>query len=161
MSPRTPRLTRLQVKHLLHRPATLGPASVLRLAKRAPRKHDEHDMQVSYFEWLDSEYPDIALDAFAVPNGVRTGRGQAAKLKREGLRAGVLDICIDRACGGFFGMRLEMKTSTGVLSPAQKVRMKRALEQGYYAVVARSLSQAQELTLNYAKMAPTQVAARV
>ena len=146
-----------------HRPSFVGPKSLLAKSAKASRRNaaPEHAMQVEYFAWLDGGcdglHPDIGLDAFAVPNGVRTGIRQAAKLKAEGLRAGVLDICIDVATGGFFGMRLELKTPSGTVSQAQKARIKRLAERGYYAVVARSLEQAQELTLNYLCRPTTQV----
>ena len=144
-----------------HRPSFVGPKSLLAKAAKVSRRNaaPEHAMQVEYFAWLDGGcdglHPDIALDVHAIPNGVRTGIRQAAKLKREGLRAGVLDICIDVACGGFHGMRLELKTATGTVSQAQKARIKRLCERGYYAVVARSLEQSQELTLNYLAMRQT------
>jgi hypothetical protein len=144
-----------------HRPRTLGPNAVLAIATKPKRRDDEHAMQVAYFAWLDTGcdglHPDIGLDAFAVPNAARRSLRQGARMKAEGMRAGVPDVCIDAAHGGWFGARVEFKTATGTTSPAQKERLKRLLSQNYYAVVARSLVEAQELTLNYLARPRTQV----
>lgn len=55
----------------------------------------EHDAQVAIFTWArmsETRLPALQL-LFAVPNGARVSIGHARKLKAEGLKAGVPDIC--------------------------------------------------------------------
>jgi|TARA_Y100000310_G_C20701703_1_gene830603 hypothetical protein len=46
---------------------------------------------------------------YSVPNGGLRTVTEASKLKNEGVRAGVLDLALDTAHGGFFGLKIEMK----------------------------------------------------
>jgi len=47
---------------------------------------------------------------YAIPNaGAGAQRGQAGKMKAEGVRRGWPDLGLDLACGGFHGLRIEVK----------------------------------------------------
>ena len=53
----------------------------------------EHDEQVLIFKWArlsEGRWPELAL-LFAIPNGGHRHKAVAAKLKAEGVRAGVPD----------------------------------------------------------------------
>src|SRR5262245_9730070 len=66
----------------------------------------EHAQQVAAFEWLATLYekfPEVKL-AFAVPNGGLRHKRTAVRLKREGARSGVPDVCVPLARRGFLGM---------------------------------------------------------
>lgn len=80
--------------------------------------------QAAFFRWAvmnEMRYPDLRK-MYAVPNGGHRNKVVAAKLKAQGVRAGVLDISLDVARQGFHGLRIEMK------KPADKVHGKRAGE---------------------------------
>lgn len=76
----------------------------------------EHATQVAIMEFLERALPASCM-AFAVPNGGRRDRVTGAILKREGVKAGVPDICILRSGG--YAAPIEVKTETGRLSNSQ------------------------------------------
>ena len=80
---------------------------------------------------------------FAVPNKSNRGKAEAARLKREGVTAGVADLIILRPGGG---IALEMKKRQGgVVSPAQKVWLPLADSvPGWVATVAHGATDAIE-----------------
>ena len=87
----------------------------------------EHQIQVAICQYLDVR----KVLYFAIPNGGKRNINTAAKLKREGVKPGVPDICIIHEGQAFF---LEVKRPTtpgaakGRLSPAQKEMIARLEE---------------------------------
>lgn len=79
------------------------------------RKSPEHDLQVAIARALRSHCP---YPWFAVPNGGHRHIRTAAKLKAEGVRRGVPDLCFVLPGGRFAG--LELKAKHGRLSDDQK-----------------------------------------
>jgi hypothetical protein len=107
----------------------------------------EHNEQAAIIEWartFEYQYPELGL-LFAIPNGAklpfakdRRGRRyspQAKKLKAEGLRAGVPDLCLPVARLGYHGMFIELKVGGNKPSPEQVEFLDVLAEQGYYAAV--------------------------
>ncbi len=71
----------------------------------------EHNHQVALFRWSalnEKKYPDLAL-MFAVPNGGHRHKLTAYKLKAEGVKAGVPDLCLPVPRGTYAGLFIEMK----------------------------------------------------
>ena len=77
---------------------------------RKPQGHPEHDLQVACVAWFRAQYPTHAAMLFAVPNGGRRGKVEAALLKAEGVLPGVADLILLEARGGFGALCIEMKT---------------------------------------------------
>lgn len=101
---------------------------------------EEHRIQVSFFNLLRmfySQYPEFEF-IHAVPNGGKRDMVTAAKLKAEGVKAGVLDIFVPIPTKDYNGMYLETKTKTGALSTEQKKFKAFAEAQGYKVVIYRS-----------------------
>lgn len=80
-------------------------------------KRPESGIQTAIMGFLDRALP-TSYRAFAVPNGGKRNAITGAILKREGVKAGVPDICIVRA-GGSIAF-LEVKAPQGTLSNSQK-----------------------------------------
>lgn len=122
-----------------------------RLRLRMPTV-SEHAEQVALMRWatlMERRFPELAL-LHAVPNGgardVRTG----FRLKREGVKRGVPDICLPVARGPWHGLYLELKRRDGgTLSEAQEWWLTHLQEQRYYAVVARGWEHAASLLVDY------------
>lgn len=81
----------------------------------------EHDDQVRIFQWAElatSRYPQLVL-LYAVPNGAKLPwkhnqngarfSPEAMKLKAEGLKSGVPDICLPYPVNNYHGFYLELK----------------------------------------------------
>jgi len=91
---------------------------------------------------------------YAIPNGGARHIVAARKLKAEGVKAGVPDLCLPYPimCGEvtrWHGLYIEMKTKGGAVNPDQKEWIKYLLSVGYMVAVCWTAEEAiQELT-NY------------
>ncbi|WP_299259789.1 VRR-NUC domain-containing protein [uncultured Kushneria sp.] len=97
---------------------------------------------------------------YAVPNGGSRHRVEAAKFKRQGVRAGVSDLVIACARGGHHGLYLEFKATPpkhAATSEGQKEWLATVEEQGYCAVLARGLEEAKAVIREYMNMPATAV----
>lgn len=75
----------------------------------------ESGEQVALFQRAEShfaEYPELRL-MFAIPNGGSRHKAEAANLKRQGVKAGVPDICLPVARQGYHALFIEMKKDSG------------------------------------------------
>ena len=92
---------------------------------------------------------------FAVPNGGRRDVITAARLKAEGVRAGVPDVMLAVARGGYHGLFLELKrrsnagSAKGRVSTSQKDVHEKLTEQGYRVVVAHGAQEAINAICDY------------
>ena len=68
---------------------------------------------------------------FAVPNG-QYRRGQRPE---AGMRAGVPDLCLPAARGGYHGMFIELKVGRNKTSASQRAWLDALRDQGYYCIV--------------------------
>lgn len=114
---------------------------------------NEHELQSLYFEWVDIKAisDERYLNIYAVPNGGHRHKAVAAKLKKEGLRPGVLDCNIDWPSNGFNGLRIEMKIKPNKPTDNQKVWIKRYNNAGYRTEVCYSFDEAVKVTEDYFK----------
>lgn len=96
----------------------------------------ERRLQIDCFKWLF--YAHRSLIAFAIPNGGRRDLLEAVDLKRQGVKAGVPDIFIAKACTGYNGLFIELKTIDSKLSLKQADIIARLEKEGYYCCVCRT-----------------------
>ena len=118
---------------------------------RGARKHGEveHRLQVACVKWFDLQYPKERMLLFAVPNGGRRDRVTGARLKAEGVRAGVADLFYAKPkcdSSGFVvccGLFVEMKTMNdgSCQSEVQRVFEKEVKRMGYGYRVCRSVDE--------------------
>ncbi len=85
--------------------------------------------------WFRCQYPKLALNLIAIPNGGARSRIEAAIMKGEGVTAGAADLCLFVACKGWHGLFIEMKTPKGKQQPSQKAWQAAVEGQGYKYVV--------------------------
>ena len=87
------------------------------------------------------EYPNgyTVAPVYAVPNEGRRTPRTGKRMKDQGLRAGVPDLCVPLARGGFHGLYIEVKTDSGRVAPAQRVWLDWLTDHGYLATVCRSV----------------------
>lgn len=75
------------------------------------RAQPEHWEQAALFDWAakhEARIPELR-GLFAVPNGTYKNKATAGKFKREGLKAGVLDVWWPVPREGYHGLVIEMK----------------------------------------------------
>ena len=111
----------------------------------------EHHDQVAVCQWAamsQGRHPELAL-LLAIPNGGARHIAVAAKLKAEGVRAGVPDLFLPCPRRGFNGLWIELKTKTGRLSDSQKWWISELCKQGYFAVMCRGTEEAIEAIREY------------
>lgn len=121
-----------------------------------PNNHIQHEAneQEALFRWaafVRGRFPEIDL-LYHVPNGGSRNRLEAANLKRQGVKAGVPDLCLPVARGGFHGLYIEMKYGKNKLSENQKQWLSDLRKQGYAAEVCYGWEQAAEMITKYLEM---------
>jgi VRR-NUC domain len=118
----------------------------LGVKQRAKPRELERQHQVALIKWVRAvkdAYPVLDL-LYAVPNGGYRNIYVARKLKAEGVRAGVADLCLPAARRGYHGLYIEMKSEEGVATKEQKAFLRGVLEEGYCAVIAEGVDLARE-----------------
>ena len=111
--------------------------------------HEEHDIQVACVRAFRLTYPHLAKNLFAIPNGGWRNEAVAAKLKAEGVTAGVLDLCLLVARNDCNALFLEAKTPKGRLSDKQKEWIEAVKKHGYKCVLFRSVDEFMNIVKNY------------
>lgn len=112
-------------------------------------RHEESDTQCACVRWFRLQYPEFHPLLFAVPNGGARNLREGARLKREGVVAGVADLILLMPRGGFHALCIEMKTDEGHQSKEQKAWQKAVEEQGAKYVVCRSFDDFYNVVTNY------------
>lgn len=116
----------------------------------------EHHEQAALFGWAAMkmiEYPELRL-LFAIPNGGHRTKTTAARMKAEGVKKGVPDLCLPVARSLYHGLFIELKAeypngSHGRTSPEQTAWIKKLTNQGYYADVCVGWAMAAQLIVDY------------
>ena len=110
--------------------------------------------QQHLFQWVAvsaaAHWPKEMRMLYHVPNEGKRSKANGARLKSEGLRAGVPDINLDVARGEYHGLRIEMKRRRGGrVSPEQAAWLEALREQGYAAIVAYGWEEAADAIEKY------------
>lgn len=101
-------------------------------------RQEEHRLQTACVRYFRYRYPQLALCLIAVPNGGRRDAVTGAKLKAEGVIAGVSDLLLLVPRGNYHGLCIEMKTAAGRQSEAQRRWQREVERQGYRYAIVRS-----------------------
>lgn len=109
--------------------------------------HPESELQRACMKWMRLQYPKLMM--FSVPNGGYRNRREAAIMVSEGIRTGVSDLILLKACGGYHGLCVEMKWANGRQSDAQKEFQFIVEQEGYLYRIARSFDAFKDLIERY------------
>lgn len=107
----------------------------------------EHDHQRIVVATIRRDFPDLII--FAIPNAGTASPQRGARLKEEGLLAGVPDLMVARASQGFYGLFVEMKSLTGSASKEQKALTARLQAEGYKCAVCKGYQAALDVIREY------------
>ena len=118
---------------------------------KARPRHQESTLQKACVAWFREQYPEHALMLFAVPNGGGRSRIESAIMKGEGVTAGVADLILLEARGGWGSLCIEMKTRDkgSRQRPSQKKWQEAAEKAGNRYAVIRSLQAFQAIVREY------------
>ena len=111
-------------------------------------EHDEQSALVAWARLNERRYPELVM-LFAVPLGGYRAKKTAARMKKEGAKPGVPDLCLPVARGGFHSLWVEMKFGKGRLTKAQKWWCAKLRAEGHRVEVCRSWEAARDVLLDY------------
>ena len=109
----------------------------------------EAEEQCKLFEWAAIASKLLHYDGlelmFHVPNEGKRSPYSGGKMKKEGLKRGVADICLPVPRGNYHGLFFEMKYDKNKLTKEQKKFLSGVKAQGYATWVCYSADEAIEL----------------
>lgn len=114
----------------------------------------EAEEQMCIFRWADymgEQKPELKL-LYHVPNGGKRDIGTAKKLKSEGVKAGVPDIVLPVARGGYHGLYIELKVGKNKPTALQKEWLERLKQEGYYTTWCMGSKAAIQVIEDYLQM---------
>ncbi|KPM67299.1 nuclease [Pseudomonas putida] len=128
---------------------------------RAKRVDREGLEQAALMKEIELRYPEVFANLHHTPNGGYRGKAEAGRLKAQGTKAGIPDLQLTMARGGYFGLFIEFKATVkpAAVSLEQQACIGRLNEQGYLAVVCRGHFDAMECLRAYLALPKTEVAA--
>lgn len=121
--------------------------------EKAKRRRQEHEgaEQEYLFRWAEyakCTMPELAL-LFHVPNGGKRSKTEAARMKMQGVKAGVPDLFLPVARGGYHGLFIELKAGRNKATEKQGEWLAALREQGYAAVICTGWEAAKATLENY------------
>ena len=115
------------------------------------RNKQEAREQAAVFDWARwqyHKYPELQ-SMYHIPNGGSRNAIEAANLKRQGVKAGVSDICLAVPRGGYGACYIEMKSKKGRTINSQKKWFEICDMVGNYHCICRSANEAIEIIKKY------------
>lgn len=109
----------------------------------------EHEIQAAAIAFLRDNYPHIAARLYAIPNGGARNIITGVRLKAEGVRRGVPDLCYPVPVFPLCGLYIEVKTPTGRISKEQMAELEMLELDGYAVAVCRSADDIVKTILEY------------
>jgi hypothetical protein len=112
-------------------------------------KLSEDKIQSDCFLWLYNQYPNTRRLLYHIPNGGLRNPKEANKLKAMGVVPGIPDLCLAIPSGQYSALYIEMKTTSGITSEAQK-QVHSILElAGNKVVIVKSFDEFKIVVLDY------------
>lgn len=123
----------------------------MKAAQHTPAPTESVEQQ-ALFVWAGMQagkYPELDL-LYHIPNGGHRSKAEAGRFKTEGVKAGVPDLCLPVARGGYHGLYIELKRIRNGRTSENQDRLLAALQaQGYMAVVCNGWEAAAEALKHY------------
>ena len=139
------------------RPAPVNWKPAVKTARAKPVDREGLE-QAALMREIQLRYPDAYRLMFHVPNGGHRHKLVAIKLKGQGVKAGVPDLVLPMARGGYFGLYIEFKAAPPFdadVSASQHAFIQALNAQGYLAVVCRGHFDALEALRAYLQLPQT------
>lgn len=118
-------------------------------------KQYEAAEQIKLFRWVDlvskNYYPELRL-LYHIPNGGSRNELEAVNLKKQGVRAGVPDLCLPVARGGYHGLYIEMKAGKNKPTEKQLEWIEALRDEGYAVSICWGFEAARAELEKYLKL---------
>lgn len=111
------------------------------MSNRKRSEATEQEQVIEWAAWSVCKYPALKL-LYHIPNGGSRNAAEAVNLKRQGVKAGVPDLCLPVACGGYHGLYIEMKYGKNTTTEKQEEWLAALNGQGYKAIVCYGAQEA-------------------
>ena len=108
----------------------------------------EQETVIQWCGWQQASHPELKL-IYHIPNGGSRNTPEAANLKRQGVKAGVPDLCLPVARNGFHGLYIEMKYGRNKTTESQDEWLEALKEQGYFTAVCYGAEEAERIIARY------------
>lgn len=119
-----------------------------RMQNRKRSEATEQERLISWAQRQYNKYPELKL-LYHVPNGGSRNTLEAANLKRQGVKAGVPDLCLPVARQGHNGLYIEMKWGQNKVTKNQKQWLDDLQQQGYETTVCYGADEAIRVIKEY------------
>ena len=114
-----------------------------------PTESTEQQRLFQWAKFAGGKYPELRL-LYHIPNEGKRTRATGGRMRAEGLKKGVPDLCLPVARGGCHGLYIELKrTKGGKVTPEQLEWVDALTRQGYMAAVCRGWEEASEIITEY------------
>lgn len=127
----------------------------MRLSNRKIGEDTEQETVIAWASWRMEQYPELKW-LHHIPNGGKRSASEAARFKAQGVKAGVADLFLPSAHGGYFGLYIEMKYGNNRPTDKQREFLRDMARAGYSAHVAYGSQEAIDLLLNYLQLPYTE-----
>ena len=109
----------------------------------------EQEALFAWAEYQKGKHPELEL-MYHIPNGGSRNKIEAARLKAQGVKPGVPDICLPVPRGKYHGLYIELKrTKGGRISSDQTVWLERLMQQGYAIAICLGWDDARNIIIKY------------
>lgn len=121
-------------------------------------RHQEDNEQKALFQWARIynipsppclDHPKLADYLFAIPNGGKRNIREAARLKAQGVKAGVYDAFLPIPKQGFHGLWIELKVGKNKPTDKQQEWHELMEKCGYSAKICWGWLEAKAVILDY------------
>lgn len=119
--------------------------------RQQARRRSEATEQEALITWcriFENRYPELKM-IYHIPNGGSRNQLEAANLKRQGVKAGVPDLCLPVPKDGYHGLYIEMKYGKNKTTDKQEEWLKSLRRYGYKTVVCYGADEARETIKQY------------
>ena len=108
----------------------------------------EQEALMYWAELNSNKHPELQM-LYHIPNGGSRHKMEAANLKRQGVKAGVPDLCLPVPRKSYGGLYIEMKYGINKPTDKQLWWMKRLIHYGYKVAVCYNYQEAIDEILMY------------
>lgn len=124
---------------------------VSKTKKKTPITASESEDQIGLFEWAAyavKTHPDLEW-LYHIPNGGKRSITTAKRLKAEGVKAGVPDVCLPVPKGRYHGLYIELKAGKNMTTDNQDRWLDGLTANGYFTAVCYGWEAATKIITDY------------